>query len=218
MKNDNEVAEVSYNAFFKLCEKAYYKFGDILDLPVGVHPFDFLKQISQQFEKENMKLLDFGCGFKKPLQKWLGISDEQYFTCDDDPGGDFTYRRVDDIANNELFDIISSSHVFEHLLFEEGIRVSAELATHLKPGGIFQIAVPNPKHPTRYLSSPVHVTPWNYLNIYALMKMAGLDPFHCARYNKFPLPFYIRPLINLICRYFMMDWADSIFVVGRRVR
>jgi SAM-dependent methyltransferase len=214
---ENNLDDVSYNQFFSLCEKAYNRYGDILDLPVGVHPYDYIKQEIERRGKEQVNVLDFGCGAKTPLKQWCELSDQQYSTCDDDPGGSFTYTAVSDIPEDQQFDVISSSHVFEHLPFEVGISIGSQLASHLKPGGVFIIAVPNPKHPTRYLSSPVHVTPWNYLNLYALHEMAGLDGFHCARYNKFPRPpFYIRPLINMMCRYFMMDWADSIYVVGRK--
>jgi len=209
--------ETAYNNFFDLCEEGYATFGDILDLPVGVHPYDYVGNIIKKTEILELKLLDFGCGVKKPMQKVLQLSEQQYFSCDDDPSGDFSYRSIEEIPEAQNFELITSSHALEHLSFDDGIKVVAKLSKYLKHDGSILIAVPNPKHPTRYLSSPVHVTPWNYLNIYSMMVMADLKVIHCARYNKFPRPpFYIRPLINLICRYFMMDWADSIFVVGKK--
>lgn len=209
--------ETAYNRFFELCEDGYNDFGDILDLPVGNHPYEYLRSIIDKYQDNNFTLLDFGCGAKKPLQQELHLHEQNYFSCDDDPSGNFSFRTISAIPELSHFDIIASSHALEHMPFTTGIEAVANLANFLKPEGTFLIAVPNPKHPTRYLSSPVHVTPWNYLNIYALMVMADLEVVHCARYNKFPgPPFYIRPLINLMCRYFMMDWADSIFVVGRK--
>ena len=37
-----------YNDFFSLCEKGYHRFGDILDLPDGTHPYEFLKKHIEQ--------------------------------------------------------------------------------------------------------------------------------------------------------------------------
>jgi hypothetical protein len=209
---------VPYNRFFELCSKAFERHGDILELPERSHPYEYLKNIyNEQFK--GGRILDFWGGAMKPLKQAIGLSDSAYFACDNDESGSFQYRTPKDIPQNELFDIVSSSHAFEHLPFETGIEVGRILASHVKPGGIMFIAVPNPKHPTRYLSSPVHVTPWNYLNLCALMEIVGLDPFYCARTHKHKAPvFYERPFVNWVCRRFMMDWCDGIYVVGRRVK
>jgi SAM-dependent methyltransferase len=209
---------VPYDRFFALCGKAFERHGDILDLPVGLHPYEYLKRI--YFEQyAGGRVLDFGCGAMKPLKQAIGLSDSAYFACDNDESGSFEFSSPEDIPVNELFEIVSSSHVFEHLPFHAGVTIARMLASHVKPGGIMFIAVPNPKHPTRYLSSPVHVTPWNYLNICALMEVSGLDPFYCARTHKRRAPYwYERPLVNWLCRRFMMDWCDGIYVVGRPQR
>lgn len=207
---------IPYNEFFDLCEKAGKRHGDILDLPYGTHPYAYVRRIYEE-EFKGGRVLDFGCGAKKPLQSELKLLDDKYKTCDNDPSGVFSYPTPAAIPDNEMFEIVTSSHVFEHLTFDNGLDAATTLSRHMKIGGIFQISVPNPKHPTRYLSSPVHVTPWNYQNLCALMELAGLDPFHCARYSKRPAPFILmRPFINYLCRTFMMDWCDGIYVVGRK--
>jgi hypothetical protein len=129
----------------------------------------------------------------------------------------FSYASVDEIPTENVYEIIVSDQVLEHLSFEQGIRNAIELARHVAPGGIFQIGVPNPQHPTRQLSNPTHKTPWNYLNLCALVELGDLDPFYCARCNKTPGPrWYERPMIDMICRVFRMDWCDSVYVVGRK--
>ena len=216
--SEGEWKEVPYNQFFDLCEKAGKRHGDVLDLPYKMHPYEYVKRIYMK-EFKNGRILDFGCGAKKPLQSDLKLSDDNYKTCDNDPCGTFTYPTPIEIPENEMFEIITANHVFEHLTFIDGLNVAAILVHHIKLGGVFQISVPNPKHPTRYLSSPVHVTPWNYQNLCALMELVGIDPFYCARYSKRPAPFIlIRPFINSLCKTFMMDWCDSIYVVGRSLK
>jgi len=215
--NESNMSQpVAYDRFFELCGKAFERHGDILDLEVGLHPYAYLQQLYMA-KIPSGRVLDFGGGAQKPLQHALGLSDELYFSCDTDPSGHFTYSSPEAIPSGELFSIVASSHSFEHIPFEVGISIGQKLALHVQPGGVFCIAVPNPKHPTRYLSSPVHVTPWNYLNLCALFELSGLDPFYCARTHKHKAPSFIeRPFVNWMCRRFMMDWCDGIYVVGRR--
>lgn len=213
----NDIKEkVPYDRFISLCEDAGKRHGNILQWPIGKQPYEYIR-LTYQNQYPNGRVLDFGCGAKKPLKATLGLSDEHYLTCDSDPSGSFSFATPDLIPEGEMFDIIAANQVLEHLTFDDAIQIAITLAKHLKPGGIFQIGVPNTSHPTRYLSSPVHISPWNYLNLCAIMEIAGLDPFYGARYNKFPAPpFYMRPLVNFICKTFRIDWCDSIYVVGRQ--
>lgn len=212
----SENKSVSYDHFIDLCEKAGKRHGNILDWPIGPHPYQYVKDALEKDYKGG-RILDFGCGAKKPQQLFVGIDDAKYFTCDSDPSGVFSYDLPVNIPDDEMFEIVTANHVLEHLTFDDGIAVVKELAKHLKPGGIFEICVPNQSHPTRYLSSPVHVTPWNYLNLCAVMQLAGLDPAVVYRHNKFPAPnIFMRPLVNYLCRTFRIDWADAIYVVGRK--
>ena len=154
----------------------------------------------------------------KTLQSVLRIGSDRYNTCDSDPSGEFTYSAVGDIPADITYHIIAANQVFEHLEFAEAIETTKSLAQHIVQGGILQIGVPNPQHPTRQLCNPTHKTPWTYMNLCALIELAGLDPFYCARCNKVPGPaWYERPLINMICRIFRMDWCDTVYAVGKKV-
>ena len=213
----NEPAEaVFYNRFFELGGNAFRRHGDILDLRVEQSLYGFLARMYRERYPGGC-VLDFGCGVRKPAQEALELSDSTYRTCDNDPGGSFTYADPVSIPASECFDMVISNHTFEHLPFETGVQIARLLAGHVKPGGVMVIGVPNPKHPTRYRSDPTHKTPWSYLNLCALMELGGLDACYCARTHKHRPPFILaRPFVNWICRTFMMDWCDSIFVVGRR--
>jgi SAM-dependent methyltransferase len=217
MIDTDNVATVPYDQFFGLCTKAFKRHGNIFSLPVAVQPLKYLK-FTYDSHYRGCRVLDVGCGVSKLLQKALGIGDELYHSCDNDPSCVFTYRSVNEISLEATYEIIAANQVFEHLNFEEGIKSAIKLARHVAPGGIFQIGVPNPQHPTRHLSNPTHKTPWNYLNLCALLELGGLEPFYCARCNKVPGPrWYERPLINMLCRVFRMDWCDTVYAVGKRV-
>jgi len=208
---------ITYSRFFELCSKAYERHGDILGLPAGIHPYEYLKRAYHN-DYPGGKVLDFGCGADMPLKHAIGLADTQYFACDNDEGATFHYHEVYNIPTEEMFDIISACHVLEHIPFQGALNVVKALASHVKEGGIMMIIVPNPMHPTRYLASnPLHITPLNYLNICAMLELAGLDPYMCARTHKHRAPlFFERPIINWLCKRFMMDWCDGIYAVGRR--
>ncbi|VAX23732.1 hypothetical protein MNBD_NITROSPINAE02-1775 [hydrothermal vent metagenome] len=212
----DQMGKVAYDDIFSLCDKAFGRYGGILDLPVARQPYEYIRE---EYKKNypGGKVLDFGCGAKKPLRRFAGIPDDLYYSCDEDQSAQYSYDKPSGIPDDHLFDIIFANQVFEHLQFDNCISTAKILSGHLKPGGIFLISVPNTSHPVRFLSSPFHITPLNHMYIYAIMEIAGLDPSYCARYNKKPAPkWYIRPMINVICRTFRIDWCDSVFVIGRR--
>ena len=213
---ENSPEEVPYDRFFSLVGKYARQFGDIFSLPVGVESRLHIEKLYTT-EYRNGKVLDFGCSAAKQLQKVLKIGDDLYHTCDNDASGTFTYESVDDITAESLYDIIAADQVIEHLSFAEGIRVAIKLGAHVAPGGIFQISVPNTQHPTRFLSNPTHQTPWNYLNICALLDLGGLAPVYFFRCNKKPPPSRKdKRIVDTVCRVFRMDWCDTVYVGGKR--
>jgi len=207
-----------YDRFFHLRAKAHERFGDVLSLPVGEQPYEFLKRVYRT-RYPNGRVLDFGSGAQKPLRKQLGIGDDRYHTCDTDPSGDFTYRRLEDIPSGESYDMVAANQVFEHLDFDEALRTASALARLVARGGMLQASVPNAAHPTRYWGDPTHKTPWTHLTLCALIESSGLVPESCIRCNKRPGPrWYERSVIHVVCRVFRMDWCDTIYIVGRKER
>ena len=152
-----------------------------------------------------------------PLKRMLGIDDMRYESCDSDTSQIFTYSSVQEIPIVKEYDVVASNQAFEHLAFNEALPIAIKLAAHVKPGGVLEIGVPNPSHPVRQQSHPTHITPWNYLNLCALMMLGGLEPIICARSNKRPGPrWWEKPVVSVVCNVFRMDWCDSIYVVGRK--
>ncbi len=207
---------IPYGRFFGLTTEGFRKYGNIFDLPVAIEPYGYLARTYRN-EYSNGKVLDFGCGANRVLQEVLGISDGFYFSCDTDPTAQVTFRNLVEIPAETRFQLVVANQVLEHLSFADCIRTVCGLAAVVAPGGVLLLSVPNPQHPTRYLCNPTHVTPLTYLNLYALLSLAGLETVHCARCNKVPGPrWYERPFVGMVSRVFRMDWCDTVYAVGRK--
>lgn len=216
MIGTDTIQSVVYDDFFSLTERAFQRYGSISSVSVSEEPYKYLRNIYNS-NYNGGRVLDFGCGARKPLQNVLGLDETCYHSCDSDPSGVFSFNEISDIPQENKYDIIAANQVFEHLTFKEGIRTACDLARHVALGGILQIGVPNPQHPTRQMSNPTHITPWNHLNLCALLELGGLDPFYCARCNKVPGPrWYERPFVGMVSRVFRMDWCDTVYAVGRK--
>jgi hypothetical protein len=207
---------VSYDLFISLCSEAAKRYTSIFALPVADEPYPHISKLYAE-RYQGRRVLEFGAGAQKPLQRVLGIPDALYHSCDNDPSGAFTYNDVHAIPEAEKYAVIFANQVLEHLTFEEGIAAAIALSAHVSEDGILLISVPNPQHPTRWLSNPTHKTPWGYLNISALVMLGGLDPVFCARSNKVPGPApHEKEQIDMICRVFRMDWCETVYVVGAK--
>lgn len=207
---------IPYDRFFSLTKEGFLRYGNIFDLPVTEGPYSFLAREYQE-KYHNCAVLDFGCGASRVLQEVLGISDRLYFACDTDPTAQVSFRNLADIPDDMQFQVVVANQVLEHLSFADCIQTVIGLARLVAPGGILLLSVPNPQHPTRHLSNPTHITPLNYLNLYALLKLAGLETTHCARCNKVPGPkWYEWPFVAMVSRVFRMDWCDTVYAVGMK--
>lgn len=207
---------IPYDRFFRLTTEGFQKYGNIFDLPVAGEPYSYLANVYRTGYRTG-KVLDFGCGANRVLQEVLGISDSLYFACDTDPSAQVDFRNLMEIPAEMRFQVVVANQVLEHLAFADCILTVSGLARIVAPGGILLLSVPNPQHPTRHLSNPTHVTPLNYLNLYALLTLAGLETIHCARCNKMPGPrWYERPFVGMVSRVFRMDWCDTVYAVGRK--
>ena len=217
--NDSDMhstGSIPYDTFFSLSIEGVGRYGSIFDLPVAEEPYSYLTTAYRR-EYPGGKILDFGCGAQKVLRNVLDVDNGLYFGCDSDPAAEVPFRSLDEIPHELQFQIVVANQVLEHLAFSQVIQHVLHLGRLVAPGGILLLSVPNPQHPTRHLSNPTHLTPLNYLNLYALLTLAGMETIRCVRCNKVPGPrWYERPMVNMMCRVFRMDWCDTVYAVGRR--
>jgi len=201
-----------YGFYHDCLKECFKKFGSIEDLPIINSPY---KKISKLYS--GGRVLDIGAGKEKPVQKSLNLSDELYFSLDNDPCGEFDYDSVEEIHKDELFSLITANQVLEHLSVEDSISLVCDLAKHLKKGGYFIATVPNIQHPIRQQTNITHITAWDYKALYMLYKYADLEVIEIARYSKrHPQGIIEKTLAKYINRIYRIDWCDSILIVGEK--
>jgi len=168
-----------YGFYWDCLKECVQKFGSIMDLPIINGPGE---KISESYS--GGKVLDVGAGKEKPIQKYLNLSDDLYFSLDNDPCGRFDYNSVEEIPENELFSLIAANQFFEHITVEDSIGLVCNLAEHLKKNGHLISTVPNIQHPVRQRADITHVTNWDYKALYMLYRYANLKVIEIARYTK----------------------------------
>ena len=163
MKDKKEKFE--YGFYWDCRKECVQKFGSIDDLPIIKEPYETILELYS-----GGKVLDVGAGKEKPIQRYLNLSDNLYFSLDNDPCGRFDYNSVEEIPENELFSLIIANQFFEHISLQDSIDLICNLARHLEKNGHFISTVPNPQHPVRQRADITHVTNWDYKALYMLYR------------------------------------------------
>jgi 2-polyprenyl-3-methyl-5-hydroxy-6-metoxy-1,4-benzoquinol methylase len=207
------VTEISYSQLTKWrseCRKLFGKFDQIrVEQSAGI--------VCQRLYKGG-KVLDVGAGVEKPLKQILGLSDDNYYSLDNDPDGNFNYTKPSEIPPPKKFDLIVLNQVLEHIRIDESVGIMEQISKHLDLQGVIIISVPNSQHPVRFWGDATHITSWPIDDLYGLIRHCGLKVTTIARYNKYPLtrnPLK-RFIIKTVCKTFRMDWCDSILIVAQR--
>lgn len=204
---------LAYHQLFSARREAHRRFGSVHDLPIVASAYERCRAL---YAETGGPLLDVGAGVDQPLRGVLGAPAEAYFSLDDDPTGEFTYHTAAEIPSGQRFGLIVANQFFEHLTIDGAYQILRTLAGHLAPGGRMVITVPNTAHPTRFWAV-THVTPWDFMSLYALYELAGLACVEIARYNKTPGPQTEEEhrLVAMLARLYRIDWCDSILAVGK---
>jgi hypothetical protein len=202
---------VSYSVISKGRKEAVDKFGSLFQLPVIRSPYDYLRK-----HFTGGKVLDVGAGVDLHVKRLLRLDDESYHSLDNDPDGKFTYRDVEEIPSNRLYDWMVLNQVLEHLTIDGTDELLSCLSGHLQSGGTFIATVPNVAHPVRYRADETHVTPWNYTGLFAICQASGYQVQQIYRYNKdrFPLDPFSWFMERMMRRLYRIDWCDSIMLVA----
>lgn len=211
----NDGSGLTYHALQIGRKECSRRWGSIHSLPIVESAYQRCRAL---YAELGGPVLDVGAGVDKPLQHVLGIAPPEYSSLDDDPDGAFDYRSVAQIPAERQFRLVVANQFFEHLTIDQTFTSLQRLARCLAVGGRLVLSVPNTSHPTRYWGDVTHVTPWDYMALYALLGIVGLACIEIARYNKTPGPQTDeeRHLVALMARLYRIDWCDSILVVGER--
>lgn len=204
---------ISYNQLVSWAPECFERFGSIDQLPIVRSSYAQCRRLFS-----GGRILDIGAGVDRPLKTALGTRDEDYFSLDNDPSGQFDYSSFADIPDDVNFQLIVANQFLEHLTVNESAEIIQQVFRFLEPSGNLVLTVPNVHHPTRYWGDAFHITPWPYDHLYGLVRHFGLDVTQIARYNKHAMPRnpITRYIIRAACSVFRIDWCDSILIVASK--
>ena len=203
-----------YGEHVALRNECGQRFGPLPELRI-IKPHKVIKQI---IGTSDGSILDFGCGQDQYHKTEYEIPDNRYFSLDNDPQGDFSFRNLGEIPSDQRFSLVIMNQVIEHMAFQECVATMATLKDSVDAGGQVLVTVPNVQHPVRYWGDLDHVTPWSFEDIYAIFRRLEFDVEQIGRFNKYRLPLnpIKRFVLSTVCQGFRIDWCDSIVVVGRK--
>ena len=204
---------LSWSQLTRWRSECYQRFGSIRDLPLR-SPREEL----QGLLRSDSAVLDIGAGVHKPLQQYVNLPTQCYFSLDSDPAGDFDFGSFDEVPSDLRFDLMVANQVLEHLTIADAFAMLCSAYRHLVEGGYLLATVPNAAHPVRQWDA-THLTAWPMSSLYSILRYAGFQVVSMARYNKHPLtrnPIK-RAVVNIVCEVFRVDWCDSLMIVGQKV-
>jgi hypothetical protein len=189
------------------CKARYH---DVKRLPFVRHTGPWFKMLLTK----NSRVLDIGASVHKTRKQAITQPQQEYFSLDIDPAGDFDFHSFDDIPDDQLFDVMIAHQVLEHVKISEAYSIVQSAYDHLVTGGYLMVTVPNPMHPIRQWSDVTHITAWPYFDLYGLFREAGFTITKFARYNKYGRP--KSPFTYIAAIEFRMDWADGLVIIGQK--
>jgi predicted SAM-dependent methyltransferase len=127
------------------------------------------------------------------------------------------YYSIEEIGST--FDLILLSEVLEHLSFNEGFVLLKKTRELLNDGGIIVVSTPNVFHPNKFFTTSDHRTFFAYDELAAVMELAGfrVTELHRVYNDAFHRYFLKVYLFNFLFRFLGIDYAHTVFAVGRRV-
>ena len=138
--------------------------------------------------------------------------DTRYLAMDIDPEVQADIRDLSEVEDATI-DVAVCFETIEHLALDEARALAAHTARVLRPNGLLFVSTPNTFHPTEYLRSATHITPFSYEELGALFLEAGLtvDAMWRCHHDSF-LKACGRTLAFPLYRTLGVDFARSILV------
>lgn len=206
------MSDIPWSSLYKSRKNIRKQFPSVWKIPVRKKVANIIKDLI----KNEQSILDVGScnrNFKKVLDSQ--ISNYTYKSMDIDRENFHDYYNMDDI--DEKFDIVTMFECIEHLTLEEGFKTISQIYRVLRPGGLICVSTPNTFHPNRYWEC-THKVPFRYDELGGFIEMSGFNVNQIFRiYNDSFFNRIFRLYVTChIHRYFDIDFAKSILVVGRK--
>lgn len=204
---------IQYNELMQHRAECVRLYGSILQVPRAAGPYEECRRLYK-----GGRVLDVGAGVDQPLKRYLKLGDDLYFSMDNDPGAQFSFKSPAEVPPDFKFGLIVMNQVLEHLTINDGVESLRGLFPLLEPGGSLLISIPNALHPNRYHSNVTHLTNWPYVDLYGLLNVLGYRVTGVLRSNKWKQPRnpLRRWVLNIVCEELRVDWCDTIIVEAQR--
>ncbi|HOJ70408.1 MAG TPA: methyltransferase domain-containing protein [Syntrophorhabdaceae bacterium] len=205
--------ESEWSKVFQYREYAHRLYREVWDIPL----IKKRSELIRRYLKNSITVLDVGAGkrgMEQEIRK-MGI-DLVYKSMDIDRGNRHDYYDLSEVSDS--FHVILLFEVIEHLSLQDGIGLLKRLYELTKENGIIIASTPNIFNPSRFMRDATHKTFYAYDELCGIMNLAGYNITAVYRsyndaFHRYILKVY---LMGFMFRFFGIDYANSIFVVGQR--
>ncbi|HOV90203.1 MAG TPA: methyltransferase domain-containing protein [Syntrophorhabdaceae bacterium] len=205
--------ESEWSKVFHYREQVHRLYREVWDIPLIKKRSDLIKR----YLKDGMKVLDVGAGEKgmKTEIERLGI-DIIYKSMDIDRANIHDYYDLSCVS--EDFHAIFLFEVIEHLNLQDGVELMKRLFDLTRENGIIIVSTPNIFNPSRFMRDSTHRTFYAYDELCGIMSLAGYKINAVYRSYNDAIHRYIMKVyvLGFLFKFFNIDYANSIFVVGER--
>jgi len=205
--------EYEWSKVFQYREYAHRLYREVWDIPL----IKKRSELIRRYLKNSITVLDVGAGkrgMEQEIRK-MGL-DLVYKSMDIDRGNRHDYYDLSEVS--ESFDAILLFEVIEHLSLQDGIGLLKRLYNLTREQGIIIASTPNIFNPSRFMRDATHKTFYAYDELSGIMNLAGYNITAVYRsyndaFHRYILKVY---LMGFLFKFFGIDYANSIFVVGQR--
>lgn|GEM_PF-128506 len=205
---------VPWSEQFQWREKVHQQYPEVWNLRIVRKRLPFILK----YLKDGEAVLDIGAYHRE-----LGNRIKKYYprilykSLDIDPSYQHDYTSFEEIK--EKFDMALLFDVIEHLDWESGREMVANIFEILRPGGRVILTTPDVYTPGRYWKDVSHRTPYHHEELGSLFLSQRFDSIELFRLFNAPFLTYVMKvyLFAPVFRFFTIDFAKSILLVARKL-
>ena len=218
-KNNNGSAPPAWSDVHHWRQQYRAQFADILNLPLTPSLGGWLEDHVRAHAAPGgprIALLDVGASDRQLERKLASVASLVVYKSQDiDRGRPHDY--YDTASISDLFDLVVSSEVIEHLDAATKISFVQELHRLVKPGGWVVLTTPNAQHPTVFWRDFTHVTPIHHLDLAGLLGRAGFTDVRIFRVSRMNWKKRLRAWwYSGLLRLVHCDYAQTILAAARK--
>jgi SAM-dependent methyltransferase len=205
---------VHWSEQFRWREKVHQQYPEVWDLKIVRKRLPFILR----YLKDGEAVLDIGAYHRE-----LGGRIRKYYprilykSLDIDPSYQHDYTSFEEVK--EKFDMVLLFDVIEHLNWERGREMVANIFEILRPSGRVILTTPNVYTPGRYWKDISHRTPYHHEELGGLFLSQQFESIELFRLFNAPFLRYVMKvyLFSPFFRFLTLDFTKSILLVARKV-